>query len=138
MLRDMFTNLSAVTSLAPLVRTADANGTGVDLSRHSGATLLATVGAAGVTLSGTDKIEVKVEESDDNSTFTAVAAGDLLGSTVVLDTPAEAGATYLIGYVGNKRYIRAVLDFSGTHGTGTSIGVSVVRGYPRSGTGTVA
>ena len=36
-----------------------------------------------------------------------------------------------VGYRGSKRYVRAVLNFSGTHSTGTPIGVIGLRGRLR-------
>ena len=36
-----------------------------------------------------------------------------------------------VGYIGGKRYIRAVANFSGTHGTATPLGVSVIKGHAR-------
>lgn len=125
-----------VQSLAPASRTADANGTGVDLQGYEGAEIVFDVGAEGVTLSGTDKIALEVEESDDNSTFTDVAAADLIGEesagvVKTLDENAEAPAIYSVGYIGSKRYVRAVVNYSGTHGTGTVIAAHVVKGAKR-------
>ena len=77
-----------------------------------------------------------MQESDDNSTFTATANADLTNYTTATNTGtgtvvvsnATASQAYLVGYKGNKRYIRGVLNFSGTHSTGTPIGVIGLKG----------
>jgi hypothetical protein len=135
--RDFYHNSKVVQSLAPASRTADVNGTGVDTAGFEGVTLEFNIGTAGVTLSSTDKIALKVEESDSSgSGYSAVAAADLLGeeSAGVVKTLTDSAGTpgtYRVGYTGSKRYVRAVLDYSGTHGTGTPTGANVVLSHPR-------
>jgi len=137
--KDLANNLIAVQSLAPAVRTADANGTGADLQGFEGAFILFDIGAEGDTLSGSVKIDVKLEESDDNSSFSAVTSSsavtdgsvDSNGIWATFDANAEAPAVVSIGYVGGKRYIRVVADFTGTHSTGTPVSALIVKGHPR-------
>lgn len=137
--QDMYHNQDEVVSLVPAVRTADTNGSGVDLRDYDGNLICFNVGAAGITLSPTNKIDLRIEASDDNSTFTAVADADLMnyvsggaatGTVAVLDDPAKAPLLYATQYIGQKRYVRAVLDYAGTHGTGTPISAVVKRGFP--------
>lgn len=71
----------------------------------------------------------KVQESDDNSTFTDVASTDLAGTALVAIT---ANSVQRISYVGNKRYIRVATTVSGTT-TGGMYTASVLRGYPSRG-----
>lgn len=135
MRRDLEARLDVTASLAPLVRTADANGTGVDLRGYDGALVVAHVGAEGDTLSGSVLISLELEESDDDSTYTDVAAGDMLGGVggssgqfALIDDNAEAPAVHKIGYIGSKRYIRVVYNVTGTHTTGTPASAVIVRG----------
>jgi hypothetical protein len=135
-MKDLSNELEIAVSLAPTSRTADTDGTGVDLQGFEGAVIEFQVGAEGVTLSGTDKITLEIEESDDNVTFTDVAAADLVGEesagvVKTLDDNAEAPANYSAGYIGSKRYIRGVLNYAGTHGAGTVIGCTVIKGKAR-------
>ena len=138
-MRDLKNNIGVVQSLAPAVRTADADGSTVDLQGFESATVVIDMGAEGITLSGTDKIEIELEHSDDNSTWTDVtSANDVIGATpdssgkiATFDADAEIPAISAVGYIGGKRYIRAVANFSGTHGTGTPFGVSVIKGHYR-------
>lgn len=135
-MRDLKNNIGVVQSLAPAVRDADANGTGVDLQGFESATVLIDMGAEGITLSTTNKIEIELEHSDDDSTYTDVAAGDVIGASsgtiATFDANSEIPAVSSVGYIGGKRYIRAVANFSGTHGTGTPVAVSVVKSHARS------
>lgn len=111
-------------SLAPAARTASANGTGVDIANCDRVALVVIAGAR------TDGSHAfTVEESADNSTFSAVAAGDLDGS---LPTVAGTGANavYRIGYKGTKRYLRAVATVTGAT-TGAVYGATIFRGAQR-------
>lgn len=145
-MKDLSNNISPAVSLPAAVRTAAANGTGVDLQGYESATVLVDVGAEGDTLSSSVHFEVSLEESDDNSTFTDVAQASIIDGTIAsggiflkLDgttggDPDTTGGIFRVGYVGNKRYIRVVLAKTGTHSNGTPIGAMVVRGSARHST----
>jgi hypothetical protein len=132
----LYTNLSAASLLVPAVRNSDTNSTGMDLRDSENAALLFHIGASADTLSGTNKIELEMQESDDDSTYTAVANADVnnyvtgtnVGTAKVVLSNATASQAYIMGYKGYKRYIRGVLNFSGTHTTGTPIGVIGLKG----------
>ena len=138
-MKDLKNNIGVVQSLAPAERNSDANGTGVDLQGFESATVVIDMGAEGITLSSTNKIEIELEHSDDDATYTDVtSSADVIGATpdsngviATFDDPAEAPAISSVGYIGGKRYIRAVANFSGTHGTATPLGVSVIKGHAR-------
>ena len=57
-------------SLNAIVKDADTNCTGVDSQGFSSVTHVVNVGANGITFSTTNKVEIELEESDDNATFT--------------------------------------------------------------------
>jgi len=128
-------------SLNAIVKDADTNCTGVDSNGFSAVTHVVNVGAPGITYSSSNKVEIELEHSDDNSTFTDVTSNtDVVGGTVgtnglwqTIDANGDCNAVYAIGYVGGKRYSRVVLNYSGTHGTGTVFGVVGVKGRPLSG-----
>lgn len=132
-------DLHSGVSLAILVGVALLSATptvaAVDLRGYDGAEIIISTGIGGITFTGTNKIEYVVTHSDDNTTFTTVADTDLLGVTnttggiVKSLITAQAAATVArFGYVGGKRYIKVTPTFSGTHGTGTPLGVNVVLG----------
>lgn len=124
-IRDLVNNVDVVESLAPASRTATANGTGVDLRGFESATVVIEAGAAGGT---TPSFTFEVQESDDDSTYTAVADADLMGDDEPVVT--AAAAPVKIGYRGTKRYLRAAITaVSGTSPT-LLCAASVVRGHP--------
>lgn len=123
--RDLYSNLSVVQSLAPASRTATANGTGVDLRGYDSAAAVIDAGLAGGT---SPSFTFELQESDDNSTFTAVADADLDGTEPAVTT-ANDEQIHLLGYKGTKRYLRVAI----TAVTGTSptllCGATVMRGH---------
>ena len=138
-MKDLANNISIIQSIAPVVGTSDTNGTGVDLQFFESATAVVDTGVEGDTLSTSVKIDFKLEDSDDNSTFSAVTSSlhvtdgsvDSNGIFLTLDANAETPQVTSIGYVGGKRYVRVVLAKTGTHSNGTPIGAIVVRGHAR-------
>ena len=137
-MKDLSNNISPAVSLAVAVRTAAANGTGVDLQGYESATALVDVGAEGDTLSSSVFFEVSLEHSDDDSTFTAVTAStdvtegsvDSSGIFLTLDANGETPQTSQIGYIGGKRYARVKIDATGTHSNGTPISIQGILGNP--------
>ncbi len=108
-------------SLVPAARTSSANGSGVDLANFASATVAFSVGTI------TDGTHTpSVEESDDNSSFSAVAAADLIGTLSAL----ASNTNQRVGYRGSKRYIRAVTTIAGATTGGVYAGV-VIRGDGR-------
>ena len=142
-MRDLSNNINPAVSVINAVKTAAANGTGVDLQGYESATILVDVGAEGDTLSSTVYFEISLEHSDDDSTYTDCAQADIIDGTISaggiwlkLDgtangNPDSAGGIFRVGYVGGKRYVRVVLAKTGTHSNGTPIGAMVVRGHAR-------
>ena len=123
-MRDLKNNLDGAHSLGPANYSATTNGSGVDLQGYSGAMLVFHAGTAD-TGNADETYTPSVEESDDNSSFSAVAASDLEGALVNM----TANTVQRAGYKGSKRYVRAVLTLGGTT---PSINASalVVRGLP--------
>jgi hypothetical protein len=135
-MRDLANNVVVAQSIAPVVGTADANGTGIDLKGFESATIVVNTGIEGDTLSSSVKIDFKLEDSDDNSTYAAVTSGiidataNASGIILTLDANAETPQVTVVGYTGGKRYVRVVADFTGTHSNGTPIAASVIKGHP--------
>ena len=142
-MRDLSNNLVIDNSLINAVKTAAANGTGVDLQGYESALAVVSVGAEGDTLSSSIYFEVSLEHSDDNSTYTDCVQADIVDGTIAaggiwlkLDgttdgNPDTAGGQWQVGYVGGKRYVRLVLAKTGTHSNGTPISGVVVKGNAR-------
>jgi len=107
------------------------NGTAIDLWSNTVGdqvfrSALAVVQTGTVT-DGTHTVEV--QESDDNSSFTAVADADLQGTEPAIGA-ANDNVVYEIGYRGTKRYIRVTVVTSGAT-TGGTFGAVLVLGIPR-------
>lgn len=136
-LREIYSDLSVTQLYDPATTTADQNSTSIDMQGYDSLLLVANVGASGDTLSGSVKIEFEVEESSDDSTFTDVADADLTnsvtgtntGTFALVDDPAEDDAVYITGYKGTERYVRVVINVTGTHTNGTPISITAIRGH---------
>jgi hypothetical protein len=141
---DLRSNLKAKVHLAYAVVSTDQTPTAIDTFDWGSLTFSIFVDAGGITFSGTNKIEFKLQHSDDNSNFVAVTDDDVIrgaadtavdvNGTVRALVSAHASADtspFLIGYRGKKRYARVFVDFSGTHGTGTGISIYAIQGHPR-------
>lgn len=136
-MQDLANNIKLMQSIAPAVLDADANGTGVDTQGYENVAIVVDSGVEGITLSSTNKIEFELEHSDDDSTYVDAESSDVngtLGSNglfLTLDDNAESPQISEIEYLGTKRYVRVVANFSGTHGTGTPVAAFVVLGKAR-------
>jgi len=123
MKRDLKSGHDAAHSLPPLLRTANGTGAGVDLAGYDSAFALVHFG------DWTDGTWTpKLQESDDNTAFTDVVAGDLQGAFTAVSGTAGENTVQRVGYIGARRYVRGFLTGTGT--TGIAAGISVVRGHP--------
>lgn len=118
--RDLVSNIDVQASVIPVVHTATATGTGIDLDGCDSAAIIVQSGAIG----SAGNFTAKIQESDVlGSGYTDVAAADQVGTFLAVML---ADTIEKVSYIGNKRYVRAML----TKNSGTSIaaGVLVVRG----------
>ena len=138
-MQDLANSLKVLNTINPVVGTSDANGTGLDLQGYESAMVVVPTGIEGDTLSASVKIDFILEESSDDSTYTAVTSntsvtdGAVDGSGIfsTLDANAETPQISTIGYIGGSRYIGVKADFTGTHSNGTPIAAQVILGTPR-------
>jgi hypothetical protein len=116
-------------------KTASGNGAAADLKNYESAVMLIDADAW---TDGTHTIHL--EESADNSTFTDVAAADLVfnanigainaSGNVVIDGATDDDQAYIVGYTGNQRYIRIAATVTSAS-TGAIYGGIILRGHPR-------
>lgn len=137
MMRDMASRIAEVQIFGPDVLSADNTPAALDLDGFQSATILLSVGAGGITFTSSNKVEFILTHSDDNVTYTAVAQADVIGPTVatggiirslVAAKAAADTAPTECGYIGGKRYLKLLADFSGTHSTGTAMSAVLVKG----------
>lgn len=138
-MKDLHSNLKPAVLLPAATYSADNTPAAVDLRGFEGVEIVLSVGVGGITFSGTNKVEFVLTHSSDDSTYTAVTDDDMIGVSGIssgiiksLTAAHAAAAVYNYGYIGGKRYLKLLADFSGTHGTGTPLGANVVKGYPHS------
>lgn len=123
-MRDIASNIAPAVSVAPDGnRTANLNGAGVDRRGYDSVAALVHFGT--ITDGGWTP---SLEESDDDSTYTAVAADDLVGSFSEA-TSADSDTIQEVGYVGTKRYVRVVVTESSASTTGAKFSAAIVRGH---------
>ncbi|ADU12030.1 hypothetical protein [Asticcacaulis excentricus] len=133
-MKDIHSGMNIALALAAAVLAADTTSAAIDLQGYDAAEIVLSVGAGGITFSGTNKVEFVLTHSDDDVTYTPVTLTDIIGAPAVTNgiikalTAAHAeGKAYRFGYKGGKRYLKLMADFSGTHGTGTPISAIVIR-----------
>lgn len=137
--RDHASNLSPVQIIDTGVLSADSAAASIDLLGFASAVIALSIGVGGITFTGANKIEFKLTHSDDNAAYSDVTDTDLVkdqlfptvvaGGIVRSLTAAHAAPTVQkLGYVGGKRYLKLLADFSGTHGAGTPISAVCLRG----------
>lgn len=130
MSKDLYNNLLVKQTIVPAVRTATATGTGTGVDRKEDgcdyqSALVVVV--TGTITDGTHTVEV--QDSDDNTTFTAVADAYLQGAEPAI-VAADDNKVFEVGYIGLRRYLRVVVTVSGSPATGGAIGAAVVLGDP--------
>lgn len=116
-------------SLPIATRTAatTVNGTGVDRWHNRDFFRVATVVVhTGTITDGTHTIEV--QDSDDNSTFAAVADQYLQGTEPAIGA-SDDNSVFEVGYIGPKRYLRVSVTTAGATSGGT-LGAVVLLGQP--------
>lgn len=96
--------LDVLESIDPDDYTSTQTGTTVDIQNYDGATVLIATGDINGTTS------VKVEHSNDDSSWDDVPASDLNGSLSDL----SADEVQTVDYTGNRRYIRISSTAAGT------------------------
>jgi len=124
-MKDLYHRIAPVQSLAPTATAATRTGTAIDLQEYESATVELSVGA------WTDGTHTpKLQDSPDNSTWTDVAAGNLLGTFSAIAGTNAQNAVQLVGYIGAQRYIRPVITVSGAT-TGALTAVNIIKGHAR-------
>lgn len=123
MLRDGISQFAAKVSIAAQSATANVTGSGVDTKGYGEVTAVFQAG----TFSGAGPgVTVGMEESDSQgSGYTTVAAGDMRYDTLVL----LDGGTCRVGYLGTKRYVRAVATLAS--GSTVPLAACFVLGCPQ-------
>lgn len=131
-MRDLYHNVLATQVLHPVVSTATKTSSTIDLLGYNSANVVFAIGLAGDTLSGSVYWTLKLQHSDDDSSYSDTAAADISSgsATSVVNSMSLDETAYSFGYIGSKRYLKAVATPTGTHSNGTPIGIVALRGTP--------
>ena len=143
---DLRSNLKQVPLLVPAVWDADNTPTAVDLGAFRSALINIHVGVGGITFTTSNKVEFTLTHGDTNvyADSVAVTSDEVVmpyGETFVtggilrtLNAAKAAADTELsgYGYIGKKRYIFLLANFSGTHSSGTPMAAHATLGNPHS------
>lgn len=142
-MKDLASKIAIAPVIGPITIAADQTAVVVDRQGFESIVFHLGIGIGGITFDGSNYVEFTLEHSDDNSTWSNVALTDLAGddipaSIVTAQNSASAikrliaahaaAAVYEIAYIGGKRYLRCDIEFTGTHGTGTPVCWSVIKG----------
>ncbi|WP_206326327.1 MULTISPECIES: hypothetical protein [unclassified Streptomyces] len=130
MRRSLYNTALTRPTIAPAAeRTATVTGAAVDrMTDEGGFRSAMAVVNAGVVTDGTHT--VVLEDSPDNSVWTPVADEFLQGSEPAI-TSANDGTVYEIGYTGHQRYLRVVVNVTGSPVTGGFYDAVILLGWPR-------
>lgn len=135
-MKDIHSDFKAVVAIAAASLSADPTPPAIDRRGYEAVEFLLSIGVGGITFTGSNKVEFVLTHSDDDVTYDAVAQSDVLGVTVAaggivksLIAAHAAAAAYRFGYKGNRRYLKLLPDFSGTHGAGTPISAIALLGF---------
>lgn len=131
-MRDIYHNVLVTQHFSPANSTSTRTSTAIDLQGYNSACVLFAIGQAADTLSVSVYWTLKLQHSDDDTTYTDVTVSDLLNSsaTVVIDSSTKDRTVYNFAYVGTKRYLKGVATPTGTHSLGTPMGMLAARGTP--------
>lgn len=134
-MKDLYDNIETVSVLSPVVVTATATHTDIDLAGFNSACLLIDIGTdAGSGLGESNYWVFTLQDSDDGTTYANVETADMTDLTVTsgvvltVNTTDEDNTLYKLGYVGGKRYLQLVYTATGTCSTVMSI--VLVKGHP--------
>lgn len=130
---DLLGELLVKNSILPVKATTTTSGSSVDRLGFYNLLLIAQIGQSGDTLSGSVYLTVVFEESANGTTWTTIDNADLGGgeNSVVINSNDADEVVIVREYLGNKRYVRVKVAFTGTHTNGTPIAGLVVLAEPR-------
>jgi hypothetical protein len=123
-MKDTFHDTAVVASLVPAVQAATLKGSTVDVAGYGSALMVVNTGA--IASDGDYSITMQHSDTTTDADFANVAAADLNGE---LPDTLEASTVYRQGYIGKKRYVRAVITKAG--GTSIAAGAVFVLGSPQ-------
>lgn len=135
-MKDLHSNIDVVSVLDPVVVSATATYTDIDLAGFNSAEIVIAVGVdAGSGLGASHNMVYTLYDSDDGTTYAVVETADVLGAGTItngviltIDDTDEDATVYSFGYVGGKRYLQLIGTETGT--VSCPICILVIKGDP--------
>jgi len=135
-MKDLQNHVSIVSLLDPVVVSATATITDIDLAGFGSAVLVLSFGLdAGTGLAaGVHQLDFVLYDSADGTTYAVVETDDMVDTTVTagsiftLDTTAKDNEIYQFGYVGGNRYLQLIYTETGT--VSCPMAIWLVKGHP--------
>lgn len=135
-MKDLYNHISVVSMLDPVVVSATATITDIDLANFNSAVLVLAFGldAGSGLAAGVHQLDFVLYDSDDGTTYVVVETADMLGVTVTagsiftLDDTDKDNTVYQFGYVGGKRYLQLIYTETGT--VSCPIWIGIINGHP--------
>jgi hypothetical protein len=118
-MRDIAHNIAVRSAIAAAVQSAAVDGTAIDTQGFGSVAFVINTGA----IVGSGDFGVKIQDSDDGSSFADVAADHVHGTVPATLT---ASGAFKVGYGGFKRHVRLALTKAG--GTSIALGATAVLG----------
>ncbi len=136
-MRDIHNNIITASSLIPNVTSATRLGAPVDRRGFNAVEYVVLVGTNGDALSATIRFDLKIETSENATSWTPVtnpkliqgASASATGVFLSLDAAAKTATQYRVGLLSDARYSRVSITVVGTHTNGTPIGVVAVLSH---------
>lgn len=150
-------SLKPVRAIAPITLNNDTEGTGLTIDTRDCEAVLFVfdIGVSGDTLAGDLKLDLKLQHADadadgsdpETGDFTTVTDADHIvladadlsvaagGEFATIDAAAEDDVLVVAAYVGTKPFVRAFVDTTGTHTTGTLVAAYAVKGHLKESVG---
>jgi hypothetical protein len=120
---DLYNRIGIVQDLVPAVYKTTQTSTGIDRTAYEGGTdALVCALTVGAYTDGTHTFAM--EDSPDNTNWTAVDAAYLQGSFTAISSSGQQNAVQKVGYIGTQRYVRVVDTVTGSPATGAQYGVN--------------
>lgn len=129
-MRDLVSNVKVKVGLVPAASSSTTDRVGEVIDRKGYDSLFFALITDGIAASSLAAL-LLIEESDDGSSFTAVADKDLIGteSDTAITATTDKADDLKVGYQGDKRYVRATFDLTTNNGTDVTAIVAVL-GHP--------
>lgn len=126
--KDMYSNISVVKAIVPgeYLNGSDPTPVVIDTKGYESVTFVLATGTV------TDAQTLNVQESADNSTYSDVAAADIIGGSTKLSAfetmaAGDDDTIKTLGYKGSKRYLKVVSTAAGA--TGAIYGIVAILGH---------